>query len=250
MGTLSVIQILIYLLILMLVFIAIRYLWISITQRIHHPEEWIYQRLKKAIPPHIVKLEQSADDKIRIYNFWFQIRRLQQEVIPGDFAELGVYKGESAWMIHNMAPDRIFHLFDTFQGFSPNDLTLETGEAATYNWNDFADTDAGLVREKLGDSANLMFHQGHFPETTAGMENATFSLVHIDADLHLPVRDGLHYFYPRLSPGGVIMIHDYTHKWEGLMRAVDQFVATIPENLIHVPDRFGTVMIIKNKKIL
>lgn len=241
-------QYLIYALVIIMVWLGIRYLWISITQRVHHPEQWICSAGRGDIPEEVLKAEKRYDDKVRLYNFWFQTRRISAENVPGDLAELGVYKGESAWFLHKMAPTRKLHLFDTFSGFHEPDLTMETGEAATYSWHNFADTDTATVREKLGDSPLLIFHEGHFPETTKGLEEIMYALVHIDADLYLPVRNGLEYFYPRLSPGGVIMIHDYTHKWEGLSKAVDDFAATIPENLIHVPDRFGTVMIIKNKQ--
>ena len=60
-------------------------------------------------------------------NIWIQIKRIQRKGIPGSFAELGVYKGETARMIHLCAPERSLHLFDTFDGFPPGDLREETG---------------------------------------------------------------------------------------------------------------------------
>ncbi|MFO7721902.1 MAG: TylF/MycF/NovP-related O-methyltransferase [Bacteroidales bacterium] len=240
-------QYLIYLLGALLLIIGIRYFYLSIVQRIHHPEQWIRLRQKGEIPDAVLGLEKHYKDKVRLYNIWFQIRRVNQESVSGDFAELGVYKGDSAWLIHTLAPGRKLHLFDTFSGFFEPDISMETGEAATYDWHNFADTDVEIVRQKLGGSKEIIFHEGHFPETSIGQEHLRFAFVHIDADLYLPVKAGLEYFYPRLTPGGVLIIHDYTHKWDGLCRAVDQFVKHIPENLIHVPDMHGSVMIIKNK---
>jgi O-methyltransferase len=69
----------------------------------------------------------------------------------------------------------------------------------------------------------------------------------MDADLYNPTRAGLELFYPLLSPGGVMMVHDYNHKWPGITRAVDDFAGKIPENLVILPDTNGTVMIIRNK---
>ncbi len=238
---------LIYGLLLVLIFLGIRFLWISLTQRIHHPEEWIEKARQRKIAGSILAEERKTDDKIRLYNLWFQTERICREGISGAFAELGVYKGDSAWIIHQMAPDRKLHLFDTFAGFFEPDLSMETGEAATYSWRDFADTDAASVKARFDHTEGVVIHEGWFPDTAAEAEDLTFALVHIDADLYQPVKAGLAFFYPRLAPGGVILIHDYTHKWEGLMRAVDEFVVTIPECLVHVPDRFGTVMILKNK---
>ncbi|MEZ0374093.1 MAG: TylF/MycF/NovP-related O-methyltransferase, partial [Candidatus Sericytochromatia bacterium] len=57
----------------------------------------------------------------------------------------------------------------------------------------------------------------------------------------------LKYFYPRMSPGGVIIVHDYNHIWEGVRQAIHAFAPDIPEALVEVPDRQGSVMILRQK---
>jgi O-methyltransferase len=240
-------QYLMYGLLLLLIVMGIRFLWLSIAHRIHHPDQWTYMTGEHKIPSEILSLEKSSDDKVRLYNLWFQTSRISVDNVAGDIAELGVYKGDSAMMIHQLAPDRVLHLFDTFSGFHEPDLSAETGEASKYSWRDFADTDADSVKARFGNDTGIIIHEGWFPDTGKAVQDNVFAMVHIDADLYQPVKAGLNFFYPRLSPGGVILIHDYTFKWEGLMHAVDEFVQTIPECLVHVPDRFGTVMILKNK---
>jgi O-methyltransferase len=69
----------------------------------------------------------------------------------------------------------------------------------------------------------------------------------MDADLYNPTRSGLEFFYPLLSPGGIIMVHDYNYKWPGIIKAVDDFIKTIPENMFLLSDINGTAMIIRNK---
>ena len=173
---------------------------------------------------------------------------MNKDKVKGDFAELGVYKGDSARLLHLMAPERVFHLFDTFEGFSGTDLQPETGKAATYTESDFADTSISKVLKNInGDKEKIKIHAGYFPQSTTGLAETGFSLVNLDADLYIPTRAGLEYFYPRLSPGGVMFIHDYNEKWEGLMKAVDEFAAGIPETLVPIPDLDSTVMIIRNK---
>ena len=49
-------------------------------------------------------------------------RRLNHTGIPGSVAELGVYKGDTAWKLNLLFPDRRLYLFDTFQGFSEADI--------------------------------------------------------------------------------------------------------------------------------
>jgi len=215
----------------------------------YEPPAWEKARKDGKINLELLKVVCNYPDKIRLYNFWIQIQRLNKENVTGDFAELGVYKGESARLIHLMDSNRIFHLFDTFEGFTLTDLKPETGEAARYSSNNFADTSISKVLKTIGGNPEkIKIHPGYFPSSTVGLQDNKFALVNMDADLYNPTKAGLEYFYPKLSPGGIIIIHDYNEKWEGLMKAVDEFSTTIPEQLVVVSDLDSSVMILKNRK--
>ena len=233
-------------LILVLLFLFMRYLWITFINREGTPVEWHHAVKTGRISIRLKNMERRYHDKVRFYNWWFQVARLRRERVPGVVAELGVYKGASAAVLHQMDPQRPFHLFDTFTGFTAGDLMHETGEAATYTTDNFADTSVESVRRKIKGNKNIFIHQGYFPASARDF-NIKVALVNIDADLYLPTRAGLEFFYPLLSPGGVMIIHDYHYKWPGIIRAVDEFLTIVPEQLIHLPDIDGTVMIIRNK---
>lgn len=242
-------QIIQLVIILIILVFLIRYLWGTFFDTDYQPVAWKHKIKTRSIPADLLKAERQTSDKVRFFNFWFQIERIKKEVIPGAFAELGVYKGDTARIIHCMDPARTLHLFDTFEGFPESDLERETGEAATYSAERFSDTGIKKVKSRIGNNNNVVFHQGYFPETTKGLEEEKFALVSIDADLYRPISAGLHYFYPCLSPGGVIIVHDYNYKWEGAMQAVDEFVQKIPESLVPLPDMESSVMIIKMKHV-
>jgi O-methyltransferase len=233
--------------ILVVMVFLVRYVWDLFFGKGYSPVEWEYERKAGRIGDKLVKLWKSYPDKIRFFNWWFQVERLKREHVPGAFAELGVYKGESAAVLHQMDPDRQFHLFDTFTGLPSADLAYETGEAATYTPDRFGDTRVAYVLEKIGENTNLFVHPGYFPDTAGQVSEERFALVNLDADLYRPTRAALGFFYPRLSPGGVIFIHDYNHKWEGIVKAVAEFMETVPETMVLVPDVEGTVMIVKGK---
>ena len=118
----------------------VRYAWDLFFGKGYSPVEWEFNKKSGKISSKLLHLQKNYADKVRFYNWWFQIERLKYENIPGAFAELGVYKGESACILHHMDPGRKFHLFDTFSGFPPGDLAHETGEAATYTPDRFSDT--------------------------------------------------------------------------------------------------------------
>lgn len=210
------------------------------------PPEWESALKQKMISKELIKACRNYPDKIRFFTFWLQIQQILRHDIKGDFAELGVYKGESARLLRLFAPDRVLHLFDTFEGFAETDLKNEKGVASTYSTKDFSDTSIHKVLSHIGsDPEKIRLHAGYFPQSASSIENVKFALVNIDADLYIPTKAGLEYFYPRLSPGGIIFIHDYNDKWEGLVKAVDEFVANIPEKLILIPDFDSTVIIKK-----
>ena len=51
------------------------------------------------------------------------------------------------------------------------------------------------------------------------------------------------HLFPRLQPGGILIIDDYGH-WEGAKKAVDEFFGTLPEkHYLHRVDYTGRLLI-------
>lgn len=244
----SIFNILSGILILVLLFFIYKYLETFWSFKLGRPYKWEEAVKNNLVSEKLKVLERNYFDKIRFYNMWLQIERLKRENIAGDFAELGVHKGETAKMIYEMDTTRKLHLFDTFQGFNELDLQQENTRGGKYTTKEFSDTSLEEVKKEIDGGEQVVFYPGYFPRTTIGLEGLKFSFVHLDADLYLPTIEGLRYFYPKLSAGGVIIIHDYNHTWDGIKKALDEFMPTIPESLIELPDWKGSVMIVKNSK--
>ncbi len=241
MGVIDIIQII---LVVVLVIFGVYYFYTSFFGNEYQPKLWKALAKKGYINKELQKAESSYKDHDRFFNFWFQTERIKRSNIEGAIAELGVYKGDTAYILHQMDPQRDIHLFDTFEGFQQKDLDTETGKAATYTTHNFADTSIERVMQRLS-SEKFIFHKGYFPDTTEGLNDIKYALVSMDADLYNPTKAGLEYFYPRLSPGGVILVHDYNPDWPGIMKAVNEYCER--NNIILVPltDKDNTVMIFK-----
>ena len=83
---------------------------------------------------------------------------------------------------------------------------------------------------------------------TADIAQRQYAVVHLDCDLYAPIKAGLEFFYDRVSPGGILIVHDYANPcWDGPKRAVDEFMPRIAENLVLIPDKSGTAIIRKNR---
>ena len=88
--------------------------------------------------------------------------------------------------------------------------------------------------------------KGLFPESLQGLEE-TFSFVSIDVDFEQAMYDGISYFYPRLSKGGYIFIHDYNSKFRGVKEALKRYEAdnNIKLAKVPLPDADGSVVLAK-----
>jgi len=188
--------------------------------------------------------ERNQGDMARFHFFCLVFDQILKEGVEGHVAEVGVYKGNTATLLAAVARrlNTTAWLIDTFEGFSASDLEGVDADKSMQ----FSDTSLEAVQALVGHQ-NVRFLRGHFPGTASQIsDTAAFSLVHIDCDLYLPFKSALEYFYPRLSPGGFLIMHDYSSlHWDGAETAVDEFFADKPESPMPVPDAAGTVAIRK-----
>ncbi len=186
----------------------------------------------------------NSGDLVRYYLLTLICDTVVSERIGGDIAELGVYKGNTAFLLARLA-QRIggtAYLFDTFRGFPQEDLDGIDRDKTP----EFADTSLHQVKALVGEHSTR-FIQGSFPDSTSEIpSNLSFWLVHLDCDLYAPFRAGLEYFYPRLKPGAFLVMHDYSNLyWDGVERAINEFFSDKPEKIVPIPDKSGTAVIRK-----
>jgi len=158
--------------------------------------------------------------------------------IEGDIAEVGVYKGGSARIIcEARSSSKSVYLFDTFEGLpyvvdKDIDEEYKKGHGAT---------SFDATKEYLAEYDNVYFYKGIFPHTASSVKDKVFSFVNIDVNVYRSTLDCLEFFWPRMSRGGIILSHDYTHK--GVKKAFDEFFKDKPEVVIKL---FGShCMIVK-----
>jgi O-methyltransferase len=182
------------------------------------------------------RIEQYHDD-VRYTSLALAIQRLENDQIRGAFAKIGVYRGVTSSFIHRQAPDRQFYLFDTFQGFPDRDLEGAVDQR-------FKDTSQEGVASLIGDTRNIEFRIGYFPETASGLEAENFALVMLDVDLYRPALEVFRFFYSRMARGGYFFMHDFNspESNHGISRAAHEFLADKSELLIEIPDFHGSAV--------
>lgn len=204
-----------------------------------HPE---FRELQKRFSDH--NQRNNGGDTARLWSFILNCKQILSEGIQGDFAELGVWRGNTASILAYYATQhqRKVFLFDTYEGFSKEDLTGIDAAKDT----DFNNTSIELVKKVIGSNAACCsFVKGFFPDTlTEEHASRRYAIVSLDCDLYAPTKAGLHFFYERMPKGGLFLLHDYSSlHWDGSRKAIDEFCKDSGEYVILMPDKSGSAFI-------
>jgi len=157
--------------------------------------------------------------------------------VPGDVAEVGVYKGDTAKMLAEIFKntEKKIKLYDTFEGLPGKASPLRPQTT-------FADTSIEEVKEYLKDYPMVSFYKGRFPDSVQN-ENSTYCLVHLDADIAETIKTGLEYFYPKMTPMGIIVIDDYRSKiWPEVTAVADKFAKEHNNHILHLAGAKGVII--------
>jgi O-methyltransferase len=161
----------------------------------------------------------------RLYVFWQAAGNLVN--VPGGAAEIGAYRGGSAYFIasalRSMTGDEVpMQVFDTFEGHPAEAITEHDPFQRA---GQFQGTDYDRVRTLLSPFTRLQIHKGDVLRALAGLAESVYRLVHIDTDLYQPTIGCLDYFGARMSPGGVIVLDDYgSRKCPGVPKALSEYL--------------------------
>jgi hypothetical protein len=160
----------------------------------------------------------------RLYTFWQAAGNLVN--VPGAVAEVGSYRGGSAYFIASAFKQTTggevpMHVFDTFEGH-PEDAITEHDEF--HEAGQFQRTTYEGVCKYLSPFSQLQIHKGDVTLALPHLPESTYRLVHIDTDLYQPTNVCLDYFGQRISPGGVIVLDDYaSKKCPGVPKALAEY---------------------------
>lgn len=191
------------------------------------------------------------EDYYRFRTFEFAARQIEAENVEGDVAELGVFRGTFSALINGCFPDRRLYLFDTFEGFNDEEAKEEIDKGRCNESFLIGHTDTSVQRavNALPNPDKIVVCKGFFPESIPqDIYENKFAFVSIDVDFEKSTYEGLCYFYPRLSEGGMIFIHDYyTYALDGIRDAVKHFEDEQGYKLKKLPlaDKSGTLVILK-----
>lgn len=170
--------------------------------------------------------------RARLDNIEACISRAVADSVPGDVIETGVWRGGSAIFMRAVlaalgVADRVVWVADSFQGVPAPDPERYPADArAKWHLSPELAVPADEVRQNferyglLDDQVRLL--EGWFKDTLPDAPIERLAVMRLDGDLYESTTDALTNLYPRLSPGGFVIVDDY-RAIENCRRAVDDF---------------------------
>ncbi len=135
--------------------------------------------------------------------------------VHGDFIEAGIWRGgviilmRALLAAHNIGNRKVVAA-DSFTGIPKNARALND---PVDQWRDrwvapIDEVKQNIARFGLLDD-RVAFLPGFFADTLPHLGEQKFALMRLDSDSYDSVEESLVYLYPRLSPGGIVIIDDW-----------------------------------------
>jgi len=170
--------------------------------------------------------------------FRFLVQQLERSrELSGLVAECGCFRGLSSILLcstlrrHDPSFTGSGHrIFDSFQGLSQpraedlaDDNSAEFGRLKENIVPGQYAAPLDIVRRSLAAFPGVEYFPGWIPAAFPAEDSSRYRFVHVDVDLYQPTLASFEYFWPRLTPGAIVVCDDYN--WPGGKRAVEEFCA-------------------------
>jgi hypothetical protein len=169
----------------------------------------------------------------RLDNIEYLLTDVLRRGIPGDVIETGVWRGGATIFMRAVlaaygAADRYVWVADSFQGLPPPDAAAYPADAGVdlsgvpELATPLEQVQANFALYGLLDG-QVRFLPGWFRDTLPNAPIGSLALMRLDGDLYESTIVALKSLYPKLSPGGYVIIDDYALSM--CKQAVDDFRA-------------------------
>jgi O-methyltransferase len=139
--------------------------------------------------------------------------------VPGDFIETGVWRGGCCILMRgilaaNGVRARKVYVADSFQGVpppKPDRYPADRGDTLHRHTELAVPLDAvkaNFDRYGLLDD-QVVFVEGFFSDTLPSLQCGPLALIRLDGDLYESTELALRHLYPKLSPGGFVIVDDF-----------------------------------------
>jgi O-methyltransferase len=163
--------------------------------------------------------------------FLFKTAKAMQKM-DGIYIEVGTYQGATAKIICKAKGNKEFHVFDAFESGLENPTKEDRKEDNPVMIRQgVLGTPFTFVKALLGKYPETYVHKGYFPETGEPIKDKKIAFANIDIDLYAGTKKSMEFIYPRMTTGGIMVLHDYTN-YGGVRQAINEFMDDKPEAVL------------------
>lgn len=200
--------------------------------------EPVFKTMWKQVKPYtMTSLERG-------YALFKAIEYLVRNGIKGDIVECGVWKGGSCMLmalslLHFGIVDKTIRLYDTFSGMTEptkEDVITWNNRSVLEKWEEdkngikenFTSWAVGIDEVKSNmkkikyPEKLVRFIPGDICQTLSERVPSDIALLRLDTDWYQSTAYELKVLYPKVVPGGVVVVDDYGH-FRGARKAVDEY---------------------------
>ena len=156
------------------------------------------------------------------------------KALPGAVIECGVWRGGSiAGMTDLLGKERSYYLFDSFEGLPPAKEIdgidaihyQQDKDGPHYHDNCSAEKAWAVKAMEKTKAKNYFITKGWFEDTIPKFElNEPIAVLRLDGDWYESTMTCLTYLFPKVQPGGLIILDDY-YVWDGCSRALHDYLS-------------------------
>jgi O-methyltransferase len=193
------------------------------------------------------ELSHTMIGRKRMDNLQYCVETVLDENIPGDLIETGVWRGGATIFMRGILAaygisDRAVWVADSFQGVPPPSLPQDANfdiSARVYPFLAVSQEAVSRLFERYALlDAQVKFLAGWFKDTLTVAPIATLAVLRLDGDLYESTMDALNPLYPKVAPGGFIIVDDY-YSCPPCKHAIDDFrtMHGISDGMIQIDDQ-------------
>ena len=148
--------------------------------------------------------------------------------ISGDFVEMGCYKGDTSILLAEIvkASEKKLWIYDSFEGLPEKKEADKSVMGVLFRGGELAVTKREVKQRFL--RANLpvpVIKKAWFSELVENDLPEQIAFAFLDGDFYESIKDSIKLVAPKMSDGGVMVVHDYTNPaLPGVKRAVDEWM--------------------------
>lgn len=209
-------------------------------------------QLKKGHPHHRFRGHSIISDQISQAGLAVVCSQLEEVLdnnIPGAIVEFGCYAGTTSLFIRRVldsrgqSKKRSFHAYDSFAGLPPKSAEDRNAAGVDFEAGKLSVSKKEFLHQfQRAGLQPPIAHKAWFADLSDTDIPSPIAFAFLDGDFYGSITCSLRLVWPRMSPGGSVLIDDYQRPTlPGVERAVQNFFKDKPSGVLHVEHNIAVI---------